>query len=230
VHRKAQSSKQLYPISYLRSQTLQIMIGVRRSIVRSIGVASRIRRESCPVSASRLLSSATSSSTFQDDWLNKRGAHNHVQLTPLTGMRKTIATHPTGVAYIHGDEKTTWREHGERCSAIASGLMKLGVNRGDVVSIIAPNSPSIFEAHFAVPGAGAVLNTINTRLDAKTVAYMVRYCQAKVLLVDSEHGKSSRSYSLCWRFAAIRYSAVRCAALHCPVCVTLRLLRCPTLL
>lgn len=68
----------------------------------------------------------------------------------------------------------------------ASALKNLGVERGDIISIIAPNSPSIFEAHFAVPGCQAVLHCINTRLDATTIAYQLSHCQSKVLLVDSE--------------------------------------------
>jgi fatty-acyl-CoA synthase len=75
---------------------------------------------------------------------------------------------------------------GQRVSLFASALIKAGVKRGDMVSVMAPNVPSLWEAHFAVPGAGAVLHSINTRLDPTTVAYQLTHSEAKVVLIDDE--------------------------------------------
>ena len=92
-------------------------------------------------------------------------------------------------AYVHGSCTATWGEVYTRIKKFSSALVKIGVNEGDVVSIIAPNTPSIFEAHFAVPGCRGVLHTINTRLDAKTIAFQLNHAETKVLMVDTEFGK-----------------------------------------
>ena len=126
-------------------------------------------------------------SSFEKSFLRDKRDANFEQLSPLSPFLRTVFQTPSKIAYIHGQEKTTWGTVGKRVAAFSHALVtKLGVKRGDVVSIIAPNSPSIFEAHFAVPGAGAVLHCINTRLDAKTVAYQLTHSGSKVVFVDAE--------------------------------------------
>jgi fatty-acyl-CoA synthase len=80
----------------------------------------------------------------------------------------------------------SWRETYLRCRQFASQLQKLGITKNDTVSVLLPNVPAMIEAHFAVPMTGAVLNTLNTRLDAKTIAFMLEHAETKVLLVDPE--------------------------------------------
>src|SRR4029450_9925630 len=89
-------------------------------------------------------------------------------------------------AIVHGSLRQTWAETRERCYRLASALVRMGVQPGDTVSIVAPNTPAMLEAHFGVPLAGAVLNAINCRLDAEAVAFILHHGEAKVLLVDSE--------------------------------------------
>lgn len=113
-------------------------------------------------------------------------AANSVPLSPLSFLPKTAMVHPDRVALIHGDLRQTWGETYIRCRLLASALQRRGVRRGDTVAIIAPNTPPMYEAHFAVPAAGAVLNTLNTRLDADLIAFQLRHSEAQVLLVDCE--------------------------------------------
>ena len=87
---------------------------------------------------------------------------------------------------IHGTQRWTWGETAERCTRLANALTGLGIERGDTVAVLAPNTPSLYEAHFGVPMAGAVLNAINTRLDARTIAYILEHGETNVLLVDRE--------------------------------------------
>lgn len=113
-------------------------------------------------------------------------AANYSALTPLTFIRRSARTYPDHVAQIHGDVRYTWSETYERCRRLASALVQHGVGVGDTVSIMAPNVPAIFEAHFGVPMTGAVLNTLNTRLDADTLAFTLDHAETKVLITDRE--------------------------------------------
>ena len=115
-----------------------------------------------------------------------RNQANYTPLTPLSFLERAAAVFPDRLAVVHGDSRWTWRETAARCRRFASALRRRGVGRGDTVAVIAPNVPAIYEAHFGVPMAGAVLNTINTRLDAETIAFMLRHGAAKILLVDRE--------------------------------------------
>ena len=94
--------------------------------------------------------------------------------------------YPDKVAVIHGQNSWSWREYGGGCRLLASALSAVGVGPGDTVSALLPNTPPMLECHFAVPMLGAVLNTINTRLDAATIAYILEHCESKVLIVDRE--------------------------------------------
>jgi len=116
----------------------------------------------------------------------EKSAANHVPLTPLGFLDRTADVYPQRTAIIHGAARQSWAETRERCYRLASALVKLGVQAGDTVSIIAPNTPAMLEAHFGVPLSGAVLNAINCRLDAQGVAFILRHGECKVLLVDRE--------------------------------------------
>jgi fatty-acyl-CoA synthase len=120
-----------------------------------------------------------------DDHLDKNAA-NYVPLSPLTFLARSAEVYPHKVALVHGHLRQTWGETYARCRRFASALQRMGVGANDTVSILAPNTPAMYEAHFGVAMAGAVLNTINIRLDAATVAFILTHGGAKVLLVDAE--------------------------------------------
>lgn len=111
---------------------------------------------------------------------------NFVALSPLRYLERAAYIYPHQDAIIHGHRHISWRETYLRCCQFASQLQKLGITKNDTVSVLLPNIPAMIEAHFAVPMTGAVLNTLNTRLDAKTIAFMLEHAETKVLLVDPE--------------------------------------------
>ena len=115
-----------------------------------------------------------------------RNSANYVALSPLSFLRRTAAVYPDRLAVIHGSFRTTWCDTYARSRRLASALAQRGVGRGDTVAVIAPNIPAMFEAHFGVPMAGAVLNALNTRLDAGAIAFMLEHGGAKVLMCDRE--------------------------------------------
>ncbi len=115
-----------------------------------------------------------------------KNAANHVPLSPLSFLKRTALMYPDYVATIYGDRQYTWGETYDRCRRLASALKARGVEKGDTVSIVAANTPEMLEAHFGIPMSGAVLNTINTRLDADTIAYILEHGEAKVLIIDTE--------------------------------------------
>ena len=115
-----------------------------------------------------------------------RNPANYVPLSPLSFLARAAEVYPDRVAIVHGDSETTWRETYRRCRRLASALARRGIGVGDTVAVMAPNVPGIFEAHFGVPMCGAVLNTLNTRLDAEALAFMLNHGEAKALLTDRE--------------------------------------------
>ena len=117
--------------------------------------------------------------------LNKNKA-NFVPLTPLSFLSRVKDIYPNYEAIIYEGRKYTWKDVYKRCVKFASALSKIGVKKGDTVSFLAFNTPEIFEAHYSVPMSGAVLNTINIRLDAKTILYILEHSEAKVLVVDRQ--------------------------------------------
>ena len=123
-------------------------------------------------------------SSFEQN-LDKNNA-NFVPLTPLTFLERAKDIYPNYEALVYEDRKYTWSEIYKRCIQFASALEKIGIGKGDTVSVMACNTPEIFEAHYSVPMTGAVLNTINIRLDAKTVSYILEHSDAKVLIVDRQ--------------------------------------------
>lgn len=111
---------------------------------------------------------------------------NFVALSPLRYLERAAYIYPDQDAIIHGNRHISWRKTYNRCRQFAHQLQQLGIGKNDTVSVLLPNVPAMIEAHFAVPMAGAVLNTLNTRLDAKTIAFMLEHAESKVLLVDPE--------------------------------------------
>ncbi|MEK8025167.1 acyl-CoA synthetase [Pseudaquabacterium rugosum] len=115
-----------------------------------------------------------------------RNAANHVALSPLSFLERAAAVYPQRVALVHGALRQTWAQTFARCRRLASALKARGIGRGDTVAAMLPNVPAMFEAHFGVPATGAVLNTLNTRLDFEAIAFMLQHGEAKVLLTDRE--------------------------------------------
>ncbi len=113
-------------------------------------------------------------------------AANHAPLTPLIFLDRAADLYPRRLAIAHGGLRRTWAQTRERCRRLASGLMRHGLQPGDVVAVMLPNVPAMVEAHFGVPLAGLVLNALNTRLDAEALAYMLLHGGAKAVLVDAE--------------------------------------------
>ena len=120
-----------------------------------------------------------------DTNLNKNDA-NFDPLTPISFLQRAKDIYPNYEAIVYEDRKYTWSEVYKRCIKFASALEKIGIQKGDTVSFLAFNTPEIFEAHYSVPMTGAVLNTINIRLDAKTIGYILEHSDAKVLVVDRQ--------------------------------------------
>ncbi|MBC6439820.1 MAG: AMP-binding protein [Rhodospirillales bacterium] len=129
---------------------------------------------------------ATDSSTnrFETD-LDQTPA-NHEALTPIDFLVRSALTHPARTAWVYGDRSATYAEMHDRCRRLASALRKHGVERGESVAIMAQNGPAILEAHFGVPMAGAVLNALNFRLDAASIAFMLGHAGTRVLIADRE--------------------------------------------
>ena len=111
---------------------------------------------------------------------------NFTALTPLSFLQRTADIYGEREAIIYGDRSYTWHQCHERCLRMASSLTELGIGKGDTVAVLAFNTPEMFEAHFFVPMTGAVLNTINTRLDAETLAYILDFGEVKAMVVDRE--------------------------------------------
>ncbi len=111
---------------------------------------------------------------------------NYVALTPLSHLRRAADVFAERTAVVYGDHRVTYAHYYARCTRLASALTRMGVTSGDVVATLLPNTPAQAEAHFGVPACGAVLNTINTRLDVDTVAYIFDHGGASVVLADTQ--------------------------------------------
>ncbi len=111
---------------------------------------------------------------------------NYVSLSPLSFLERSAFIYPKRISVIEGDRQYTWRESYDRCRQLASALKNRGIGKGDTVAVMLPNSAPMFECHFGVPMIGAVLNTLNTRLDAEAIAFMLGHGEAKVLITDPE--------------------------------------------
>jgi fatty-acyl-CoA synthase len=111
---------------------------------------------------------------------------NHQPLTPLTFLQRTAAVYPEHTAVIHGGQRFTWRQFYGRCRRLASALARLQIGPGDTVTVMLSNTPPMLEAHYAVPMLGAVLHSLNTRLDAPILAFQLDHAETKVLITDRE--------------------------------------------
>lgn len=111
---------------------------------------------------------------------------NYVPMTPVSFMARSAHIYPDRTAVVYGAVRRSWAETYDRCRRFASALVKRGYRRSDTISILATNIPEIYEAHFAVPMAGCVLNAINTRLDAEAIAFILNHAETKVFIVDPE--------------------------------------------
>lgn len=118
--------------------------------------------------------------------LDKNPANYH-PLTPISFLERSAAVFPDKVAVIHGDINYTYGQLFDRCRRLASALVKRGIGIGDTVAIMSPNTPAMLEAHYGVPMCGAVLNALNYRLDASTIAFILQHGEAKILLTDREY-------------------------------------------
>jgi len=115
-----------------------------------------------------------------------KNAANFTALSPLSFLARSAAVHPNRLAVVHGARRYTWAQVGARCRRLGSALARLGIGKGDTVAAMLPNIPEMFEAHFGVPMTGGVLNALNIRLDAATIAFILQHGEAKVLLTDRE--------------------------------------------
>jgi fatty-acyl-CoA synthase len=111
---------------------------------------------------------------------------NFRPLSPISFLQWSAHVYPNKTAVIHGDQRFTWSQFNERCCRLASALSKRGIGLGDTVAVMSPNAPAMLEAHYGIPMVGAVLNALNFRLDAPTIAFILAHGEAKVLITDRE--------------------------------------------
>src|SRR3989475_1090603 len=136
------------------------------------------------------MSSADKANPYERD-LDKNPA-NYAPLTPLGFIERAAHVYPGHLAVIHGARCTTWAETYARCRRLASALARRGIGVGGTVAAMLANTPEMFECHFGVPMAGAVLNTLNTRLDAEAIAFMLEHGEAQGLIADREFSGNLR--------------------------------------
>ncbi len=115
-----------------------------------------------------------------------KNAANYAPLTPLSFLERAAYVYPERPSVVHGAKRYTWKETYARCRRLASALSRRGIGLGDTVAAMLANTPEMYECHFGVPMAGAVLNTLNTRLDAEAIAFMLEHGEARLLITDKE--------------------------------------------
>lgn len=111
---------------------------------------------------------------------------NFQPLTPITFLERAASVFPKHIAIVHGQLKYNYGEFYDRSRQLASALNKNNIGSGDTVSVLLTNTPSMLECHYGIPMTGAVIHSINTRLDAKTIAFQLDHADAKVFIFDSE--------------------------------------------
>ena len=121
-----------------------------------------------------------------------KNAANFQPLTPLSFLQRSAAVYPDQLAIIHGSARVTYAQFYGRCRQLGSALAKAGIGKGDTVSVLLANTPAMLECHYGVPMAGGVLNTLNTRLDAATIAFSLSHAEARILIVDKEFSKLAK--------------------------------------
>jgi fatty-acyl-CoA synthase len=117
-------------------------------------------------------------------------AANYQPLTPLTFLQRAAEVYPAHTAVIHGKLRLTYVDFYARCRQLASALARRGIGVGDTVTVMLANTPPMLEAHYAVPMAGAVLHSLNTRLDAAVLAFQLDHAEAKIVICDREFAPS----------------------------------------
>lgn len=127
-----------------------------------------------------------------------RNQANYTALSPISFLRKAATVHPQRLAVIHGERRLNWAQVYQRSRRLASALQTMGVAAGDTVAALLPNTPAMIELHYGPAMLGAVLNTLNTRLDAETLAFMLDHGEAKVVFTDREFAPvMQRALALC---------------------------------
>ena len=111
---------------------------------------------------------------------------NFTPLSPLSFLQRSAEVYPNRLSIIHGSKKYTWSDTFKRSKQLASALAKKGVGKGDTVAVLCFNTPEIYEAHYGIPMIGAIINTINIRLDVDTISYILEHGEAKVVITDNE--------------------------------------------
>src|SRR6185369_8032026 len=130
--------------------------------------------------------------SIYDHGLEKNPA-NFAALSPVSFVERSAEVFGDLPAVIHGRRRYTWAQTRDRSARLAAALQRFGVGRGSTVSVMLPNTPEMVEAHYAVPALNAVLNTLNTRLDAHLLAWQMNHCEAKVLITDREFAPTMRT-------------------------------------
>jgi fatty-acyl-CoA synthase len=125
-----------------------------------------------------------------------RNAANYASLTPIDFIARAAEVYGERLAIAHGKLRQNWRQTYQRTRRLASALQQLGVNKNDTVAVMLPNTPAMVEAHFGIPMAGAVLNTLNIRLDSESLIFMLGHGEARVLLIDSEFSAFARQLKI----------------------------------
>ncbi|SNY90946.1 fatty-acyl-CoA synthase [Cohaesibacter sp. ES.047] len=117
---------------------------------------------------------------------------NYVPLSPVTFLERAALTYPDHTAWVHGQTREKYADFYTRCRQLASALSSRGIGRGDVVSVMLPNVPSMLEIHYAAPMIGAVLHAINTRLDPPVIAFQLEHAQTKLIIIDTEYAEAMK--------------------------------------
>src|SRR5437879_6327425 len=132
------------------------------------------------------------SDSYDAPHLRRREA-NYTPLSPLSFLARAAAIYPDKTAIIHGSLRTSYAEFYERCRRLGDALRRRGIGPGEVVAIMAPNVPAMLEAHYGVAMAGGVLNALNYRLDARSIAFILEHGGAKLLIADREYSATIRA-------------------------------------
>lgn len=127
-----------------------------------------------------------------DMHLDKNSA-NYEPLSPLSYIKRAAMVFPDRISIIHGDKSYTWKETYQRCVRLACALNKIGIKKGDTIAVMGNNTPETYETHFGVPMSGAVLNTLNIRLDAENIAFILEHGEAKVIFTDREFSETTKA-------------------------------------
>ena len=171
--------------------------GIKRPAQRSLGPAQRrhLQPQARPV-LGRVIKRGPGRGPYASGL--ERNAANHQPLTPVTLFERTARTHPDHVAIVHGNTRASYAEFYRRSKMLASALVNAGIGKGETVAAMLANTPAMLEAHFGVPMTGAVLNALNTRLDAAAIAFILDHGEAKLLITDREFSPTiKKALKLC---------------------------------